>query len=336
MKASYSLLFSVTISHNYFENSLIPYLVIEPDTTTKKALANYNLAFKQTDVGFNVFYDTLIYTTSQSFGFLLQKLTFIFSIPETDFFNYTDITNFNKTTCLYFSNANHTSSKKSSALPLSVNQFASEKDVFELISSTLNYSISKNNALTVKDETHTIIKPTNLTPTNALYTDLHGRYTITYNNISTNYLANNSLFKTKPLAVIDMFLNGQTVSESYQIITQTEIKPKNFSLNFNSSALKWRYYIVNKTNTKVNNLFIESSNNKIMFVKEGNTKILNCLTYVLISSSEIKMQHYPLTVLSLIIDGDSGKKEYKNIMVPSAETMQLEKETTYLNAYIYI
>ncbi|MFN7911624.1 MAG: hypothetical protein ACK5QC_07340 [Bacteroidota bacterium] len=336
MKASYSLLFSVTISHNYFENSLIPYLVIEPGATTKKTLANYNLAFKQTDTGFNVFYDTLIYNTSQSFGFLLQKLTFVFSTSEANFFNYTDISNFNKNTCLYFSNANHGSSKKTSAPTLSANQFVTEKDVFQLIPSTLNSPISKDNSVTVTNTSHTIIKPNTVTATNAIYTNLNGIYVISNAKEKTKYLADTSLFKSKPMAVIDLFLNEQTVSEAYQIFNENKITPKNFLLHFNSNFVKWRYYIVNKTNTKVNNLFIESSNNKIMFVKEGNTKILNCLTYVLISSSEIKMQHYPLTVLSLIIDGDSGKKEYKNIMVPSAETMQLEKETTYLNAYIYI
>ncbi len=316
----------------------VPDLILEPDETTRKTLDNLNLLFRSTDEGYNVYYDTTLFRKDQLDAYMGKKITFLLSSSDDCFQKYTLLPTYTNDSVFYFTNSGHTN-KPLSSLPLAAGKYAGKKDLVQLIPSTLRCLEPKTNQkskIVLTDPFNNAVSPSSANKLCVTYNNLEGFYFLNQYSGKTMVYANSYAYRTKPLAVIELYLFEKHIETPYSVFENGKIIPKNFTIDFDSRSAKWRYYVVNKTNTKVNNLSIASIDNKIMFVNKGKTTMLKFPTSVIISKAALKMQLYSDKEFNLAIKSGNGNSILENILIPSAESLTTENKTNFIDAYIFI
>lgn len=296
------------------------------------------MVFLQTDAGFDIFYDTELYNSNQSALFSGQKMSFFISTADSFFYNYTTVP-YDSGSILCFTNAGCKPAKKTSdSISLSTSPYAGSADQYQLLPSSFSIQIppgSSPSSVSATTVFGNILLPSLQTKTENQYSQMNGIVIQNINGKKITAYASSWAVKNRPVAVVEIFMNEKELPDSCKIMSVSKTTPKNFIVQFDSRLTKWRYFIVNKTDKKVDNLFIDTRNNKIMFVSTGERIILNSTAFVLESKSPIKMQQYPGEDFNLEIR-NSGGSILKNIPLPSAETLSTENKTDYIDTYIYI
>jgi hypothetical protein len=333
---NYSLLCSLLINHAYFSDALCDDLSLVPDAATRQLMDDLHIVFRQTDEGWNLYYDTEYYQPAMLSSFAGQKLSFVLNSSDTCFLNYTLLPSFTNANALYFTNANKSKSKTTtSSLSLTAARYAGSKEIVTLYPSTLTCAVSGNqNKVGLTDLFKNKINPSFTDTTSVVFNQLNGAYLLTNDRGSTPVYASDSAYQSKPLAIVEFYLYMQ--DNAYTLFDEGTIAPKNFVISFDSRSAKWRYYVINKTNLKVDNLSIASIDNKIMFVDDGSVIMQNLPASVLISKAVIKMQQYPDRQFNLSLKSNNKSSTFNNIVLPSAESLRTENKTNFIDAYIYI
>ncbi|HEY1040795.1 MAG TPA: hypothetical protein VGF30_15375 [Bacteroidia bacterium] len=337
--SDYNLLFSITINHLYFANGQPNDIYLQPDPPTQKLLDDLNMKFEQTDAGWNVYYDESAFQPGKLLAYAEKKLSFMLYSYDECFLNYTLLPPYTNNQVCYFTNINRAAKTGSASLPLTADAKAGAGDVYELISPSLTcaYTVNKKKStLVLTDPTEHTIFPSSSDASGSFYTNLNGAYTLKQSSTQRKLYANMFAYKTKPSAVIDIYLDQTQVNNSYSVFNKGRVTTKNYNIVFDSRSAKWRYYVINKTNTKVDNLSVASSDNKIMFVSKGAITMLGFPAYVLESKSAIKMQEYPNVNMKLALNSSNGNTSMDYILIPSAESLKTENKTNFIDAYIYI
>ncbi|MFO0355968.1 MAG: hypothetical protein ACK50A_03365 [Sphingobacteriaceae bacterium] len=338
---NYSLLISICITHNYFSGlTRIPGLILEPDESTLKILDKLGLVFQPTDEGYNIYYNTTLLGESEVMMYFEKKLNFLLFTEDNFFSNYSLLPPYTNSSVFYLTNAKKKTKVNSPImLTLSSTKYIGSKDLASLIPSSLRISTTKNRKHStpiLSDIFGTVVTPSSIDAFNYTYNNLSGAYVLSQEGEQTFFYANSDAYKKKPLAVVELNLYDTKIAPAYTIFGQGQVIPKKFNLSFDARAALWRYYVVNKTNTKVNNLSMVSINNKIMFVNKGETTMFNFPTSIFISKVAIKMQDFSDSEINLTLKGSNGNNILENILVPSAESLKTENKINFTDAYIYI
>jgi hypothetical protein len=333
---NYALLCSLLINHAYFSDAVCDNLSLIPDAATQQLMNDLHIVFRQTDEGWNLYYDTENYQPAMLSSFAGLKLSFTLNSSDTCFLNYTQLPSFTNASALYFSNVNKAKSN-STASPflLTAAKYAGSKEMVTLSPSTLTCPLSgKQNKIGLTDLFKNKINPSFTDTTSVVFRQLNGAYILTNDQGSTPVYASDSTYRSKPMAIVEFYLYLQ--GNAYTLFDEGTIAPKNFIISFDSRSAKWRYYVINKTNLKVDNLSIASIDNKIMFVDNGSVTMQNLPASVLISKAAIKMQQYPDRQFNLSLKSNNKSSIFNNIVLPSAESLRTENKTNFIDAYIFI
>src|ERR1700741_3903894 len=240
--AAYSLLFSVAVTHTYFADSIIPYLLIEPDPLTKNILDNLNLIFRQVEGGFNVYYDTSVPQPDHMNIYQGKKLSFILRVADPCFLNYTLLPPYTNSLIFYFSNVNHKpAGKQSAGLPLTAEKTVGVKDIFQLSPSLYAQTLAAAGSVpSLTGIFGNTVQPLSVLGTTVQYNNLNGIYYWAAQKNKSVFYAGDFAYKTKPLAVIDFFLYEKGLDPDYSVFPLSAQLPKNFTLAFDSPSVIWR------------------------------------------------------------------------------------------------
>ena len=340
--ASYSLLFSVKLVHNYFSDNRLSSFYISPDPTTEKLMSNLDLLLQQTADGFAIYYNSeLLNLQKDELAFLGKRLNLLLHISDQDFFNYTFLPP-SANSLLCFTNAGHqqSTSKISNFPPLSTNSLVSQADLYQCKGSTIYIPAlpADQSHIKLTDLFGNTIPPFQITANGMQYAQLNGMYYL-YQQTAKTAIYCNPLVCTKNIqAVFELYLANPLIKAPFNICGTKDHATQTFLINFDARSVFWRYNIVNKNNIIVNILSIATNNNKIKFVRQGNVNTANFPTYVFVSESAIKTQQYGMEEFNLVIseDGDNGKKVIESCSIPSISTLKTEENRDYISTYVYI
>lgn len=133
MKYAFETLVNVFFYHSYFSGEIFQGFQINPDKNTSRDMLNYGILLKPFSGGFRLLYDTSFAGGIRSRQEMLKEnitLGFALKLNDPEFYNYTAVVERDITRTIYYFNNN--SEKANTSKSLHMEEYVSEKDVYQL------------------------------------------------------------------------------------------------------------------------------------------------------------------------------------------------------------
>lgn len=347
----YLKLFEVIVKHDYYTSGLSVDFGFSPTKECKVTLSKYGLIFKETTMGFAVFYEaretggvkTPVKPMSND-----EKFSFAMILNRNNLINFSELPFDNASgERYYFDNLND--NKNSGDLLLvddPVKKYVDKDDVVETSSNIISYSESNANPSVVarildKFDTVLLSKAVN---------NIAGKITCQFDlsflepavyKLQVDGITKKTFYKNiktlyeNPFGVIEIFKNNSVPADYKFADSAGNVSFKQYVIQFHRRSTIWKYYVIKKYKTSAPNLSIQIGANPAItgspFVLPDGT---DSTLFDFLSPSELKEK--PVESIKL---SSNGTVLVQNLPNPGIENIKPDKNDlskVYSEVYIYI
>ncbi|MBN1301233.1 MAG: hypothetical protein JW995_08435 [Melioribacteraceae bacterium] len=358
METVFDELFSVVISHNYYDDDKCPDFKINPTQLTNIQLKNRSLLFRKITNGFKILAQVQKTGSSTPLTRLEsnQKLSFILQQNNSYFSNFTELP-FSSGSYQIFHLSNKNNNLQNSRLLLSASaadKYVSGSDLVNVKSMAFTYkqtSSGTNAIVTVVDIDGSIIMSETAEVSEGAFScfiDLRsyqpGRYKLYADGIlKLDFYADDYVLAQKVFAVADIYLD-ENVSASYELLDSNgNISAKEYYIYFNSRKIHWKYLVAlkHRSNVDPDDLSIDYPDSTNAFTRQTAITLSNGLTAVpFISNIEIPFSENPIKGIKLKKSSVNGGGTFENDNLPNASIRNIKPDITndkvYSEIFVYI
>jgi len=249
----YYPIFSVELSHAYYNAGILPNTEFKPLPATEALLQKLGLLFRFQDNKFFVLYDQheahkLIYTFQNTH----KNLKLYFAIQhQNPYFNIISNLPYTTTQKIYLSNTQKKFLSKSEAV--------SEKDLIDFFDvRLLARSLASDKKVTLKNEAGEMVLE-GLAKDIDLERVTTGIYHIAVEKGLNQkvLLFNNPSMTRLPLALVEITLSESMIKEMVSSLKlENPVKPENYQIQFTTRKVHWKYYLIPKYANNVTDIHI--------------------------------------------------------------------------------
>ncbi|MTI89281.1 MAG: hypothetical protein FH748_15100 [Balneolaceae bacterium] len=345
----YTKLIGIEVDHEYFGDNFFSAFKIVADKETKKLLHNYGLQVKKRPKGIYIAWDK----ENEAFSTLnvedqkIFKLSFYLEISDPFFQNYTQLDSNTPNGVFCFSNAGTEGADHRYFLGRS--QYASLEDYCILAGDSFMYEREDSGSA----ETYTIVNhlgesvseiqiTENQKKVPLKLTDLpNGVYALRkQENDLLNFYKDASLFWKPVFGVIELYPFDETTGIT-DLLNGTISGFTTYILSFKARSTIWRYYIIPKHRSGVDDVKISNGRNggPISFIKKGHQRLSDGSEAVVFDSeSAIRLEQSTVNMYQL--KSGTGTTLINALPTPSVNFINAKKEHNqqhfYSEMYVYL
>ncbi len=337
----YHTLLSIQTKHHYYKDAKGGGFQLKPTENTQKIMQKMSMMLKSSDGQTHILYD--VGNIDRSEKYLSENpdtsLQFLLYSNEPYLMNITQLPPEGIGKILYFRN-------KAEETFLSQQDLVSSKDFYNCRSQNSSYLNTQNKSIEIqlKDAQGTEIwkkqvgaKQKTTVPLGNLPS---GIYNLSESNKETEkfvYLFKE--FSPIPLALVEIdFRNKLGKALLDKIRNQDSIRPWKFEIQFETRQTYWKYFIVPKYETGLEDLSIDPGKTKVDFKGPTDAQLPNGqMAYLFESAQALPIQQAGLFEFQLIQNKDNKGKKNKRIVqrLPLARANAIKPENRDESAKIY-
>lgn len=251
LMTKYKELLKLNLRHDYFKSGYLPNVKIAPTAATAVVLKQYQLQFRPSSTGFFIGYAlTDTHVPLQDLEGPLQ-LSFMISIPDNNFLNYTDLPyEFDDSHIFYFNNK-EMDKDSTDTKNLSLDEFVTSEDKIEVSGPMIIYNFEEEQydvELEVVNHNEDIIFEDTVDGRDfselRLVGEPAGKYTLMLDGLEEKsfYVTDGGL--KQPFGVIDIFIDPDDDSDYSFFDGSKELKAQEYNIHFKPRAIRWKYVFV--------------------------------------------------------------------------------------------
>jgi hypothetical protein len=256
----YYPIFSVELSHSYYNSGILPDTTFTPLPATEALLQKLGFLFRVQENKFYVLYDQLdaqklIYTLGNNY----KSIKLYFAVNHNNpYFNIISNLPYTHTQKIYLSN--------SQKQYLSKDEYVSDKDLIDFFDlKSLSRSIPTDKKVTLKNESGEVVLD-DIARNIDFEKITTGVYHIAVEKgINQKALLVNQSQTRLPLAFVEINLSEATIKSILaNLQTETPVKSENYQIRFTTRKAYWKYYLISKYAKSTSDVHITKHVNKTL------------------------------------------------------------------------